>query len=113
MEWHRKWVGIDSRDLVQCQSVAVFVRSGQKNFITESYMGLVEAIRTDISVPLIDSDTDEESWKKRRQRSLEQCLEVHPESGKLKGASVLGPIRRTDAGGRLKDALQDSLRRLQ
>ncbi|EDS26107.1 queuine tRNA-ribosyltransferase [Culex quinquefasciatus] len=110
MEWHRKW----------CQPVAVFVRSGQENFIAGSYMGLVEAIRTDISVPLIDSDTDEESWRKRGQRSLEwtgtfveQCLKVHPESGKLKGASVLGPIRRTDAGGRLKDALQDSLRRLQ
>ncbi|KAL1398647.1 hypothetical protein pipiens_008791 [Culex pipiens pipiens] len=79
--------------------VPVFGRSGRKNFTAESYMSLVEAFRPDVYVPLFDGDTDGGSSKKREQRSqertetfVEQCLEVHRKSEKLKGASVLGPI---------------------
>uniref|UniRef100_A0A1Q3EX16 Queuine tRNA-ribosyltransferase accessory subunit 2 n=1 Tax=Culex tarsalis TaxID=7177 RepID=A0A1Q3EX16_CULTA len=79
--------------------VPVFGRSGRKNFNAESYMKLVEAFRPDVYVPLYDGDTDAESSKKRELKSLErtetfveQCLEVHRKSEKLKGASVLGPI---------------------
>lgn len=79
--------------------VPVFGRSGRKNLTTESYMNLVEAFRPDVYVPLFDGDTDGASSKKRDLKSLErtetfveQCLEVHRKSEKLKGASVLGPI---------------------
>lgn len=79
--------------------VPVFGRSGRKNFNAESYMNLVEAFRPDVYVPLFDGDTDGASSKKREMKSLErtetfveQCLEVHRKSEKLKGATVLGPI---------------------
>lgn len=86
--------GFNDKDIVP-----LFTRRGKENLSAEQYMTLVETISPDVYVGLYDADTNEESSKKRVQKSVERtelffnyCYETHKSSQSLQKKMILAPV---------------------
>ncbi|XP_055840503.1 queuine tRNA-ribosyltransferase accessory subunit 2 [Episyrphus balteatus] len=86
--------GFNDKDIVP-----LFTRRGKEPLSAQQYMTLVEAISPDIYIGLYDADTNEESSKKRVQKSVERtevffnyCYEKHTNSSNLSKKSIFAPV---------------------
>lgn len=83
----------------QGDSISIWARTGRILFTADKYMDMVEAYEPDLYVALCDGNTDITSTNKRvikaANRSkvlIEQCLNRHLASDKLKSKAILGPV---------------------
>ncbi|XP_055913198.1 queuine tRNA-ribosyltransferase accessory subunit 2 [Eupeodes corollae] len=86
--------GFNDKDMVP-----LFTRRGKEPLSSEQYMELIEAISPDIYTGLYDADTNEDSSKKRVQKSVDRtemffnyCYEKHTTSVNLSKKSIFAPI---------------------
>lgn len=86
--------GYNDKDIVP-----LFTRRGKESLSVQQYMTLVDAISPDVYVGLYDADTNEESSKKRVQKSVERtemffnyCYDKHTNTPSLSKKSILAPV---------------------